>query len=88
MDDERYKQIMIQVGMPDSHSLLAALKQVANEVEQEVIKREKEINVIYMGSIINESVKLLTTSAKMHLDHAQILNKKVQEEIEKIKTLK
>jgi len=34
MTDERYKQIMAEIGMPDSHSLLTALKQVANEVAQ------------------------------------------------------
>ena len=35
MKDSRYKQLMIDVGMPNSSSLLASLKQVANEVEQE-----------------------------------------------------
>ena len=35
MTDERYKKIMQDMGMPESHSLLAALKQVANEVAQE-----------------------------------------------------
>lgn len=34
MDDARYRQIMISLGMENSHSLLQALKQVANEVEQ------------------------------------------------------
>jgi len=36
MTDERYKALMEQVGMPNSRSLLGALQQVANEVEQEV----------------------------------------------------
>lgn len=35
MTDERYKKIMADLGMPDSRSLLGALKQVANEVAQE-----------------------------------------------------
>lgn len=35
MTDERYKQIMADLGMPNSHSLLQALKQVANETAQE-----------------------------------------------------
>ena len=35
MTDERYRQIMADLGMPDSRSLLAALQQVANEVAQE-----------------------------------------------------
>ena len=34
MTDERYKQLMRDVGMPNSRSLLQALQQVANEVEQ------------------------------------------------------
>ena len=36
MNDARYKKLMEQVGLPDSQSLLGALQQVANEVEQEV----------------------------------------------------
>lgn len=36
MNDERFKQIMIDLGMPDSQSLLIALKQVANETTQEI----------------------------------------------------
>lgn len=36
MKDERYKQIMEDLGMPHSRSLLQALQQVANEVEQEI----------------------------------------------------
>ncbi len=35
MTDERYKAIMAEMGQPHSHSLLAALRQVANEVAQE-----------------------------------------------------
>jgi len=34
--DDRYKKIMADLGMPNSRSLLQALQQVANEVEQEV----------------------------------------------------
>ena len=36
MTDERCKQIMEQLGMPNSRSLMQALYQVANETEQEV----------------------------------------------------
>jgi len=36
MKDERYKEIMQSLGQPNSRSLLVALEQVANEVEQEV----------------------------------------------------
>ena len=35
---------MIDLGMPDSHSLYNALHQVANEVEQEVLAKIKNIN--------------------------------------------
>ena len=35
MNDERYKALMANVGMPNSRSLLQALRQVANEVWQE-----------------------------------------------------
>jgi len=36
MTDERFKKIMCDLGMPNSRSLLQALRQVANETEQEV----------------------------------------------------
>ena len=39
MTDERCKQIMQQLGMPESRSLMQALFQVANETEQEVRKK-------------------------------------------------
>ncbi len=42
MTDERYKELMEQVGMPNSHSLLGALRQVANEVAQEVHREYKK----------------------------------------------
>ena len=35
MNDERYKQIMADLGQPDSRSLLDALRQVANETYQQ-----------------------------------------------------
>ena len=40
MKDERYKQLMIDIGMPNSISLLLALKKVANEVAQEKNKEK------------------------------------------------
>ena len=39
MTDERYKELMERVGMPNSRSLLLALQQVANEVAQETQAR-------------------------------------------------
>lgn len=44
MNEERYKEIMNSLGQPNSLSLYLALKQVANEVEQEVIVRHTEIH--------------------------------------------
>ena len=38
MTDERCKQIMEQLGMSESRSLMQAIYQVANETEQEVRK--------------------------------------------------
>lgn len=42
MEDARYKEIMIGLGMQNSQSLLVALHQVANEVAQETMKKERE----------------------------------------------
>jgi hypothetical protein len=42
MTDERYKAIMAELGQPHSHSLLAALRQVANEAAQEMQAAERE----------------------------------------------
>ena len=42
MTDERYKQLMEQIGMPNSRSLLGVLQQVANEVSQEAAVVERK----------------------------------------------
>ena len=44
MKDERYKALMMGMGMPNSQSLLITLRQVANEVEQEVRAEYNEKN--------------------------------------------
>ena len=43
MTDERYKKIMADLGMPNSKSLLSALRQVANEAghESALIERRR-----------------------------------------------
>jgi len=41
MTDERYKEIMEDLGMPNSRSLLLALKQVANETAQEILQQQR-----------------------------------------------
>ena len=43
MNDDRYKELMVQVGMPNSKSLLIALRQVANEVAQNYENKDKLI---------------------------------------------
>lgn len=43
MTDDRYKQIMNDLGMPNSRSLLSALQQIANEAGQEAMKNEREV---------------------------------------------
>ena len=42
MNDERFKKIMADLGMPDNRSLLQALWQVANEVAQAELAKERE----------------------------------------------
>lgn len=50
MTEERCKQIMEQLGMPNSKSLMIALFQVANETEQEVKKKLTSDNSDYTAS--------------------------------------
>ena len=51
MTDERCKQIMEQLGMPNSRSLMQALFQVANETEQEVRKKLASDNNDYASAL-------------------------------------
>ena len=48
MTDDRYKQIMAALGMPNSRSLLSALQQVANEACQaaQAAERERCVGVV------------------------------------------
>ena len=41
MIDRRIKELMRDMGMPDSKSLYVTIQQVANEIEQEAIKRHE-----------------------------------------------
>ncbi len=43
MKDERYKELMEQVGLPESQSLLVALQQAVNETEQGVKEHKEEL---------------------------------------------
>ena len=45
MTDDRYKEIMSRLGMPESASLLLALEQVANEVAQEHLQKRRKMEV-------------------------------------------
>jgi len=57
MTDERYKKLMEDVGMPNSRSLLVALRQVANEVAQEWDKK-LEIAVQALNDVIDPISKM------------------------------
>ena len=60
MKAERYKEIMVGLGMPDSQSLLMALQQVANEVEQEISTKYKKIIMAALDSAtLNEAENIL-----------------------------
>ena len=50
MNEQRYKQIMKSLGQPDSLSLYLALKQVANEVEQETMAKNNEMQRLLKDS--------------------------------------
>lgn len=56
MTDDRYKKLMADVGMPESLSLLIALKQVANEVAQECAadKRVTDDLVVLTSKLVRE----------------------------------
>lgn len=43
MNNERYKQLMNDVGLPNSLSLLTALRQVENEVSQPLLAENKRL---------------------------------------------
>ena len=55
MNDERYKQIMKQLGQDNSMSLLIALKQVANEVGQEY--KSKDLDKFTNSELIKELIR-------------------------------
>ena len=55
MKDERFKQLMDQVGMPNSMSVYGALEQVANEVAQGYIAK----NLMLKRALRHEAAQLL-----------------------------
>ena len=65
MNDNRYKELMIDVGMPNSRSLLTALKQVANEVAQDY---ESKINSIAGVAIRSDEVTIKLPKPYRHSD--------------------
>jgi len=63
MTDERYKKLMEDVGMPDSRSLLIALRMVANEVTQEC----------------NAELKIAAQALKDIVDPIEQMNRELEE---------
>ena len=69
MKDERYRQIMTNLGMPNSRSLLQALRQVANEVGQEVhekYRKNKLTKEWTMPKFTKENLEAETKYMKEH----------------------
>ena len=56
MTDQRYRELMERIGMPNSRSLLNILRTVANEVAQEVIATEREACAVECENIEKELV--------------------------------
>ncbi len=52
MTDDRYKEIMKNMGMTNSQSLLSALCQVANETAQEHLKEKRKMRTA-LTKIVN-----------------------------------
>ena len=63
LTDERYKQLMNDVGMPNSRSLLQALQQVANEVEQKCNARAIEAETT-KGKTLDELIATVEKKAE------------------------
>ncbi len=72
MKDERYKEIMAQLGMPNSVSLLIALQQVENEVAQEIKSKEKNKILSIVDSCFHAYASSYRTEAKEYAE--DILN--------------
>ena len=70
MTDDRYKAIMAELGQPHSHSLLAALRQVANEVAQEV--QAAELNSRTVDAMAQNTAAMLV-NAKASADGLEAL---------------
>jgi erythromycin esterase-like protein len=62
LTDERYKQLMAQVGMPDSRSLLQALKQAA--MESAIKEREECARLIEPSNPQHDWTEYAATKAE------------------------
>ena len=69
MTDDRYKQIMADLGMPNSRSLLQALQKVANEVAQE---QQATVRRLIAEAVERERERLARDVAELHM--AQTVN--------------
>jgi len=60
MTDDRYKELMTSIGMPENTSLLNMLKQVANGVAQEATsENDKKLSELKSGIIELQAVEQL-----------------------------
>ena len=61
LSDERYKQLMEAVGMPNSHSLLAALYQCATEatLNERALRVRREMLLIEKLNSLREVVEAM-----------------------------
>ena len=61
LTDERYKALMTQVGMPESISLLQALRQVENEVGTPLLAKiaELEANIVDLERVLKLTNRLM-----------------------------
>lgn len=63
MTDERKKQLMESVGLPDSHSIKALIEQVENETMQ----TKPEVSAIYLQQVNTE---MLVADIRLALERA------------------
>ena len=99
ISDERYKELMVQVGMPNSRSLLSALQQVASEVEQACTERNcsqyegifEEVSKVYYHITEGRLSKPNTDSIyiiQAHDDQINALEEKIEQQAAEIAALR
>ena len=83
MREERYKDLMQQVGIPDSQSLLAALQQAVDEATQEERKRCAEmVPKTWLDPLLTgDDAALPKVGAKINGRHIEALLLGIQDRI-------